>query len=176
MLLLALFIISLPILLGYLIYRVIKLYINLKFAIIFVSLYGLFLISVVLSQIYEDELFFKSDAIELVEDLNFGLNDDFNIQENSSHEGMESMTHKFVLEISEKDQNRLTNEIKSSRNFMPYSVYSKTNLVYPDRYKGKKVVWNYENDEFYVREYFQPNGDNHWPKKKEFLFQRFQMN
>ncbi|MFV0234100.1 hypothetical protein OBK30_13755, partial [Empedobacter falsenii] len=50
----------------------------------------------------------------------------------------------------------MINEIKSSPNFMNDSIYSRTNIIYPDRHKGKKTVWNYEDKHSYNRQYFQP--------------------
>ena len=64
---------------GYVIFRQIKQYSHLKYAKYFAIIYSLFLIGFILSVVFEDELFSKNDAIELVEDLDFKLNDDFKL-------------------------------------------------------------------------------------------------
>ncbi|MGV0979937.1 hypothetical protein [Empedobacter falsenii] len=92
----------------------------------------------------------------MVEDLDFKLNDDFKLIKNESFSGIDDYYHTFTFEISDNDKNRLINEIKSSPNFMIDSIYSTTKLAYPDRYKGKKTVWNYEDKHSYNRQYFQP--------------------
>ena len=125
--------------------------------------YGLFIIYIPISVIYEDELFFKRDATELVEDLDFKLNDDFEIIKNTSNWGIEESYHTFILEISNNDRNRLINEIKTSKNYMPDSIFSTDKIVYPDRYKGKKIVWNYEDESWYIRHYYQTNGEGYAP-------------
>ena len=157
------FLVSIPILIGYLIYRLIKRKFKVKYANIFAIIYSLLFFLFILYQIYEDELFTKNEATELVEDLGFKLNDDFEIIENKSNEGMESMTHTFILKISNNDRNRLINEIKTSKNYMPDSIFSTDKIVYPDHYKGKKIVWNYEDESWYIRHYYQPNGEGYAP-------------
>lgn len=46
------------------------------------------------------------------------------------------------------------------------SIHSTTNRIYPDRYKGKKTIWNYENKHSYNRQYFQPNGEGSAPTNR----------
>ncbi|MEG0187899.1 hypothetical protein [Algoriella sp.] len=161
--LLFLFIILIVFLIGYCIYKFLR-YINFpKTAVLATVAYGLFIIYIPISVIYEDELFFKRDATELVEDLDFKLNDDFEIIKNTSNWGIEESYHTFILEISNNDRNRLINEIKTSKNYMPDSIFSTDKIVYPDRYKGKKIVWNYEDESWYIRHYYQPNGEGYAP-------------
>lgn len=150
-------------LIGCFIFNFLKLLNCPKLAVLATIVYGLFIIYFSLISFYEDELFSKNDAIELVEDLDFKLNDDFELTQNVSYWGIGDYYHTFTLEISENDKNRLINEIKSSPNFMNDSIYSTTNRIYPDRYKGRKAIWNYEDKESYVRQYFQPNGDGYAP-------------
>ena len=161
-----LIILLVPILIGYVIFRLIKHYSQIRYAKYFAIIYSLFLIGLILSVVFEDELFSKNDATELVEDLNFKLNDDFELIKNESFSGIGDYYHTFILEISDNDKNRLINEIKSSPNFMNDSIYSTRKLVYPDRHKGKKTVWNYQNKTSYVREYFQPNGEGSAPTNR----------
>lgn len=143
-------------LIGCFIYKLLKLLNLPRLAILATVVYGLFIIYFSLLTFYEDELFSKNDAIELVKDLDFNLNDDFKLTENVSDWGIGDYYYTFTLEISDNDKNRLINEIKSSPNFMNDSIYSRTNIIYPDRHKGKKTVWNYEDKHSYNRQYFQP--------------------
>ncbi len=154
------------VLIGYSLFGIVKQYFNLKTAKYSIILYIFCIIYISVNIIYEDELFSKKDAIELVEDLNFKLNDDFKLIKNESFSGIGDYHHTFRLEISDQDKNRLINEIESSQNFMPDSIYSSMNKIYPDRYNGKKVIWNYEDKHSYTREYFQPNGENYAPTNR----------
>ena len=124
---------------GYVIFRLIKHYSHLKYAKYFAIIYSLFLTGFILSVVFEDKLFSKNDETELVEDLDFKLNDDFKLIKNESFSGIGDYYHTFTLEISDNDKNRLINEIKSSPNFINDSIYSTTKLAYPDRHKGKKL-------------------------------------
>jgi hypothetical protein len=153
-------------LIGFLIYKLFR-SINLpKMAILATVAYTLFIIYIPLSIIYEDELFFKHDAIEIVEDMDFKLKDDFKIIDNSFNAYDDEYNQTFSLEISNQDKNRLIHEIKSSKNFIPVNQYDSNSKIYPDRYVGSKVSWNYENKENYIREYFEPMGENISPIKR----------
>lgn len=83
-----LIIILIPIVFGYGIYVLIKRYFSQKYANYFRIIYIIFLVYAGLNIIFEDELFSKNDAIELVEDLDFKLNDDFKLIENVSDWGI----------------------------------------------------------------------------------------
>ncbi|WP_413533659.1 hypothetical protein [Empedobacter brevis] len=130
---------SAPVLIGFVIYRLIKEYSQQKYARCFAVIYSIILLAYILSEVFSDELFSKNDAVELVEDLDFKLNDDFRLTKNVSYWGIGDYYHTFTLEISNQDKNRLIQEIKTSSNFITYSNYSTTKRIYPDRYKGKKL-------------------------------------
>lgn len=161
-----LFIVLIIFLIGCFIYKLLKLLNLPRLAVLATVVYGLFIIYFSLLTFYEDELFSKNDATELVEDLDFKLNDDFKLTENVSYWGIGDYYHTFTLEISDNDKNRLINEIKSSPNLMNDSINSRTNIIYPDRHKGKKTVWNYEDKHSYNRQYFQPNGEGYTPTNR----------
>ena len=71
--------------------------------------------------------------------------------------------HTFTLKISKKDKARIINEIKTSKNFnldkntKPYFDNAE------DYYKGPKRIKNYETENQFVRELFQPQGEGFAP-------------
>lgn len=71
----------------------------------------------------------------------------------------------FTLKISERDKQEAILKIKNSDDFKIYRTINQSiidSLIYLhqnlDRYFGPKVVKNYETENSYVREYFQPSG------------------
>lgn len=70
----------------------------------------------ILSFILEDYLFFKSDAAESLKEHGMILQDDFDLESNKMT-GIGDFYHRFVLEISENDKNRLSRKILNSVNY-----------------------------------------------------------
>jgi hypothetical protein len=117
----------------------------------------------VLSAIFEDELFSKNNATELLAEQNVKLNDEFELIENKSMSAIGDYYHTFTLKISNKDKNRIINEIQKAKNFnrdLQTEQYFKNR---DDYYHGPKRIKNYETESQFVRELFQPNGDNYAP-------------
>ena|SRR5690606_6265994 len=123
-----------------------------------------FLIYYLIVNYYEDELFSKNDAVELLEEQNIKLNDEFEIEENKSDWTIGDYYHTFTLSISENDKQRLINEIKSSPDFNE-TTNNVTELIYTQEEKpiGKKIFQNYETKNYYIREYYQENGEEYVP-------------
>ena len=122
--------------------------------------YGLLVLAFGLYIAFEDQFFTKSNAIELVEEQGFKLTDEFDLTENKSMSAIGDYYHTFTLEISERDKQKIISIINSSENFKTDNA-SIENLMFqsaPDRYFGKKVIQNYETENSYVREYFEPSG------------------
>lgn len=119
---------------------------------------------IIIAMIFEDELFSKNDAIELLEEQNIHLDDDFKLEENSSSWAIGDYYHSFTLEISEKDKNKIIEEIKSTPNFKD-SSFQVTELLYTDdeREVNVKYIQNYETTKSYIREYYRENGGNYAP-------------
>lgn len=117
----------------------------------------------VLSGIFEDELFSKKNAIELLTEQNIKLNDEFELNENKSMSSIGDYYHTFTLKISEKDKARIINEIKTSKNF---NLYKQTESYFDNRedyYKGPKRIKNYETENQFIRELFEPQGEGYAP-------------
>lgn len=122
--------------------------------------YGLFLLTIGLYIAFEDQLFTKNSAKELVEEQGIKLTDDFELLKNKSMSAIGDYYHTFTLKISESDKQNAITQIKSSDNFKSDNG-SIESLMYqsaPDRYFGKKVIQNYETENSFVREYFEPSG------------------
>jgi hypothetical protein len=117
----------------------------------------------VLSVIFEDELFSKKNATELLAEQNIKLNDEFELNENKSMSSIGDYYHTFTLKISEKDKARIINEIKISKNFNQ----DKQTVSYfdnrKDYYNGPKRINNYETENHFIRELFEPNGEGYAP-------------
>lgn len=113
---------------------------------------------------YEDELFSKEDAIELLEEQNFKLNDEFKIEENKSDWAIGDYYHILRLSISENDKQRLINQIQSSPDFKD-TTNNVTELIYSQEKMpvGKKIFQNYETKNYYTREFYEENGGNYAP-------------
>ena len=129
------------------------------FSIIVGVLIGLY----VLSGIFEDQLFSKTNSTEFLTEQNIKLNDDFEIMENKSMSSIGDYYHTFTLKISKKDKVRIINEIKKSKNF---NIDKETATYFDNRkdyYEGPKRVKNYETEKQFVRELFEPNGKGYAP-------------
>ena len=121
--------------------------------------YGLFVLTVGLYLVFEDQLFTKNNAKELVEEQDIKLTDDFKLLKNESMSAIGDYYHTFTLKISERDKQNAITKIKSAEDFKTNNGSIET-LIYQasDRYFGEKVVQNYETENSFVREYFEPSG------------------
>jgi len=158
--LLILVFIGIPIGLGLLFYFVPKKLGYPKTAKYLTIAYGLFVLTIGLYIAFEDQLFTKNNAKELVEEQDIKLTDDFELLKNESMSAIGDYYHTFTLKISERDKQNAITKIKNADNFKTSNGSIET-LMYqpaPDRYFGKKVVQNYETENSFVREYFEPSG------------------
>jgi hypothetical protein len=117
----------------------------------------------VLSGIFEDELFSKKNATELLAEQNIKLNDEFELIENKSMSSIGDYYHTFRLKISEMDKARIINEIKTSKNFN-FDIQTESYFNNrKDYYNGPKRIKNYETENQFIRELFEPNGEGYAP-------------
>ena len=112
--------------------------------------------------IFEDQLFFKRDARSLLAEQDIYLTDNFEIIENYSMSGIGDYYHKFVLDISEQDKKKIIEQIKKSGNFKSINENKANITTLTDRYFGKKLTQNYESQIYFVREYFEPSGEQNY--------------
>lgn len=113
--------------------------------------------------IFEDDLFTKSDAQKLLIEQNIQIKDDFDLKENKSMFSPGDYYHTFTLIISPNDKLRIIKEIKISSNFVK-TDQSESYLDNQDYYyNGPKRIKNYETDEKFVRELFEPHGKGYAP-------------
>ena len=147
-----------PIGLGFLFYFVPKRLGYPKTAKYLTIAYGLFVLTIGLYLAFEDQLFTKNNAKELVEEQEIKLTDDFELLKNVSMSAIGEYYHTFTLRISERDKQNAITQIKSADNFKASNGSIETLMYQPDRYFGKKVIQNYETKNSFVREYFEPSG------------------
>lgn len=122
-------------------------------------IFGVLVLILVLWTVFENQLFTKDNAKELVEEQQILLKDNFELQENKSMSAIGDYYHTFTLIISERDKQKAILKIKNSDNFKTdNSSIDETLYLSDKRYFGPKVSQNYETEKAYVREYFQPSG------------------
>lgn len=122
-------------------------------------IFGLLVLTMVLWTVFEDQLFTKGNAKELVEEQQILLQDKFELKENKSMSAIGDYYHTFTLEISERDKQNAIAKIKSADNFKADNTPIDQTLYLSDnRYFGPKVTQNYETENSYVLEYFEPSG------------------
>jgi hypothetical protein len=108
--------------------------------------------------VFEDQLFTKSDAKELVEEQQINLTDEFVLLKNESFSGIGEYYHTFSIKISVKDKRNAIFKIKSSKNFNSKKSDIDSLLSFSNkRYFGPTLYRNYETESDYVREYFKPS-------------------
>jgi len=122
-------------------------------------IFGLLVLTIILWTVFEDQLFTKDNAKELVGEQQILLADKFELKENKSMSAIGDYYHTFTLKISERDKQNAVLKIKSADNFKTdNSSVDQTLYLSDNRYFGPKVTQNYETENAYVREYFQPSG------------------
>jgi len=113
--------------------------------------------------VFEDDLFSKSDAQKLLIALDIHISDNFDIAENKSMFSPGDYYHTFTLSITSKDKERIISQIKTALNFnkeKPVESYFR-NIT--DYYTGPKRIMNYETEDQYIREFFEPHGQGYAP-------------
>ncbi len=151
--------VGLPIGLGLLLYFVPKKFGHPKTGKYLTIIFGVFILSIVLWTAFEDQLFTKNNAKELVEEQQIFLKDKFDLQDNKSMSAIGDYYHTFTLKISARDKQNAISKIKNSDNFKTNNSSVNQMLYLSDkRYFGSKVTQNYETSNAFVREYFQPSG------------------
>ena len=116
------------------------------------------MLTLVLWTVFEDYLFTKGNAKELVEEQQILLAEKFELKENKSMSAIGDYYHTFTLEISDLDKQNAILNIKSAETFKGKNSSIESLLYQQDRYFGLKVIQNYETENLYIREYFQPSG------------------
>lgn len=134
-----------------------------KIGIILSSIAGLFFVYMVAAMIFEDELFSKDEAKNLLVEQNIILNNDFELLENKSMSSIGDYYHTFTLRITAEDRTRVINEIKNSKNFNHDAEIENYFENRDDYYNGPKRIKNYETEKQFVRELFEPQGKGYAP-------------
>ena len=111
---------------------------------------------------FEDQFFSKKDAEKLLAEQDIRLSDDFKIIKNESMSGIGDYYHIFILTISQKDKKLIIEQIKKSNNFKNINENKADIFRSNNRYFGKKIIQNYEDEVQFVREYFKPSGKQNY--------------
>ena len=159
----ALLLVGILIGLTFLLYKVPKRFGYPRVGILLSSIFGLVVAYISILIIFEDQLFSKSDAQELLAEQNIQLSDNFELVNNESMTAIGDYYHTFTLKISAHDKERIMNQIRSSDNFIPHSQPKPLITELTDYYEGDKVTQNYETEEEFVRELFEPLGKGYAP-------------
>lgn len=155
---LLLFFVGLPLGIGFLFYWVPKRLGYPKVAKYLTITYFVLLVAFVLSFVFEDSLFFKSDAQDLLSEHKIELNDSFKIISNKSG-GLFDYYHQFTLEISETDKEKLIQQFTSEK-YYKEDIFERFDLREgKSRHSEKDASFQvaYQNKGYYVYEYFKPN-------------------
>ena len=122
--------------------------------------FGIILIVFILAEVFRDQLFTKNAAKKLVEEQEILLNDNFELTNNKSMFAIGDYYHTFTLLISDNDKKNAIEKIKNSVDFkkpnepVQYLLHENFN----NRYFGVKQIQNYETENSFVSEYFEPSG------------------
>jgi hypothetical protein len=117
------------------------------------SLVGCFIlfVTLILCMVFEDQLFFKRDAEELLIEQNIKLTDNFALLKNESMSAVGDYYHTFTLQIADRDRQKIIRQITSSPgfSFKKDETWVDDSLFQtPNRYIGKRVVRNYATEQF----------------------------
>lgn len=103
--------------------------------------------------IFESELYWKSDAINDLDEIGISLMDDFEILENEIVGSIDYYQTTKLL-ISSRDRASIIKKIKTSNNYKSID-YNKTLSGEMNRQVSKKVIWNYKLNDSFVRESYE---------------------
>lgn len=118
----------------------------------------------ILSIVFEEELFFKSDAAKLLNEHDIALTDDFKITSNEMT-GLMDYYHRFEITISEKDKNNLIKKFLTSEKYQ-LNVPEDFNLRHgKPRYADTDTTYTifYQKENNYVYEFYQPHKPGYAP-------------
>jgi hypothetical protein len=123
-------------------------------AIAFLSLY-------ILGNVFEDQLFTRGDAADLLNGQQIHLRDKFRLLNNKSMSAPGDYYHTFTLEISDEDKVRIFTGIRNSKNFRfgePEDIY-----LLGERLISRRITQNYETDSTLVRRLYEPQEEGYAP-------------
>lgn len=103
--------------------------------------------------IFESELYWKSDAINDLNEIEITLTDDFEILRNEIVGSMDYYQTTELL-ISASDRDKIIKKIENADNYK--SMDSKNSLADEmKRQLSEKVIWNYKFNDLFVRESYE---------------------
>lgn len=115
--------------------------------------YGIIVLTLTLLIVFEDQLFTKNSAYELINEHGIELNNEFELIHNESSSAIGDYNHTFTLRISENDKQKAIFEIKNADNFQPADNSIDHLLYFTNKKKfGPKSTLNYETENSYVRQ------------------------
>jgi len=134
-----------------------------KTGLVLASLVGCLCLALAILLLFEDQLFTKSEAADLLAQQDLRLRDRFDLVENKSMAGIGDYYHTFTLQISTREKDRLIGHIRQADNFAPKggTVPDITHVV--DAYTGPSITQNYETERAFIRKLYKPVGPGYAP-------------
>lgn len=122
------------------------------------------LLTLIIATVFDDQLFFKSDAKEKLREHNIDLVEDFIIVSNESG-GFMDYFHQFRLTISPNDKERLIDQIKSADNYQDkiQDMFDLRSGKIKYSNKDTSFTANYQDEWNYIYEYYKPNKQGYTP-------------
>jgi hypothetical protein len=119
------------------------------------------LVMIITYGIFQDAFFTKNQAEKLLAEQDIILEDDFKVLNNKTSFAIGDYYHRFRLEISDDDKNRIIEEIKNSEGFKNMNDEKEDFYSKSLQYHGPKISQNYEDNEKFVREFLKSNGEGY---------------
>jgi hypothetical protein len=131
-------------------------------------IFGLFVLTIIVMTVFDEQLFTRNDAKDLLEEQKITLTDDFKLVNYKSASIFDDYYDTFTLKISLKNRLKIIQQIKHSDGYKKLGEPTTDFLNYHilNRYIGQAETQNYETENKFVREYFNPNGEGYAPTFK----------
>lgn len=114
--------------------------------------------------VFEDAFFFNSDVRKKLKEHDFELHDNFRILSNESG-GFTDYYHRFEIEISPLDKERIIRQITSAENFQKVTNENFDFLEGKEKYSDIEIFYtaNRQDNFYYIFEYYKPTKLGHSP-------------
>jgi hypothetical protein len=127
-------------------------------------IFSVIAILVLLSIVFEDSLFFKSNAKALLKENNISIHDDFKIISNNTS-GMRDFYQKFELQISDNDKIRIIEQIRRAGYSNDTTIQEHSLLSESDDKLTKRIFKDSEEPDFVRLESYEERQSGYIPGK-----------
>jgi hypothetical protein len=135
-----------------------------KLGIVLSIIVTLIFLAPILSFVFEDYLFFKSDVIERLKEHNLTLQDSFDLESNKIS-GIRDYYQRFEIQISNSDKDRLIKKFTESPFYRDSIPEEFDFIIDKPRYSNmdEEFIVTYQDDNNYIYEYYKPNKQGYAP-------------